>query len=52
MELLEFSDIEDAIQTQCAMDVNADYILTRNEKDFRASNIEVVNYNTLNKILG
>ena len=51
MELMEFSDIEDAIQTQCAIDVNTDYILTRNEKDFNASKIKVIDYDAFNKLL-
>lgn len=51
MELMEFADIEDAIQTQCAIDVSADYILTRNEKDFKASKIDIIGYDALDKIL-
>jgi hypothetical protein len=34
-----FDDLEDCLQTQCAKDVNADYIITRNIDDFTESSI-------------
>lgn len=37
----EFTDFEDAMQYFSALSVNADYIITRNKKDFTASKIPV-----------
>lgn len=37
-----FSDFEDCLQTQCALNLRADYIVTRNVKDFVASEIPAV----------
>ncbi len=39
---LEYSDFEDALQTQCAKKVKANYIVTRNKKDFKDQSIKVV----------
>lgn len=39
---LDFADYEDALQTATAMSFNADYIITRNKKDFKKSPIKVV----------
>lgn len=39
---LDFNDFEDALQTATAIDINADYIITRNKKDFKKSPIKVV----------
>lgn len=39
---LSFSDYEDAIQSLCATRVNADYIVTRNEKDFTNSPVPAI----------
>ncbi|MDE6030874.1 MAG: PIN domain-containing protein, partial [Oscillospiraceae bacterium] len=36
---LEFEDMEDCLQYECAECVNADYIVTRNVKDFALSGI-------------
>lgn len=38
----DFSDFEDCLQMQCALSLRADYIVTRNVKDFVASEIPVV----------
>jgi predicted nucleic acid-binding protein len=38
----EYSDFEDALQTQCAKKIKADYIVTRNEKDFKDKSIKVI----------
>ena len=38
----DFSDFEDAIQYYCALQFGMDYIITRNEKDFRRSKIPVL----------
>ena len=37
-----FSDFEDCLQMQCALSLHADYIVTRNVKDFAASEIPAV----------
>ena len=37
-----FSDFEDCLQTQCALNVRANYIVTRNVKDFIASEIPAI----------
>ena len=34
---LDFSDFEDALQSVCAQRIHADYIVTRNRKDFAMS---------------
>nr|WP_236646362.1 hypothetical protein [Gemmatirosa kalamazoonensis] len=34
-------DLEDAVQAVCAIRVEADYIVTRNAKDFRGSRLTV-----------
>ncbi len=39
---LEFDDYEDALQSGCAARIKADYIVTRNVKDFTDSEIPVV----------
>ena len=39
---LSFDDYEDAIQSVCASRVQADYIVTRNEKDFAHSAVPAV----------
>ena len=41
LENKEFMDLEDALQYQCALEENADFIITRNKKDFLASKIAV-----------
>ena len=37
-----FKDFEDALQYQCASKTKLDYIVTRNEKDFKLSKIPVI----------
>lgn len=37
-----FSDFEDCLQDECAFQIEADYIVTRNKKDFENSKIPVV----------
>lgn len=39
---VEFDDIEDSMQNQAAVSAELDYIVTRNEKDFKNSTIPVV----------
>lgn len=38
----DFSDFEDCLQDECAKQVNADYIVTRNMNDFSASDVPAV----------
>ena len=35
----DFKDFEDCLQTECAVECNADYIITRNIKDFALSSV-------------
>jgi hypothetical protein len=37
-----FDDMEDCLQTECAKSVNADYVITRNIKDFPVSSIPAI----------
>lgn len=46
-----FSDFEDCLQMQCALSLRADYIVTRNVKDFTASEIPAVTPEDFLKIL-
>jgi predicted nucleic acid-binding protein len=39
---LVYTDFEDAIQTQCAKKIKADFIITRNEKDFKDKSIQAI----------
>ena len=41
LENKEFTDLEDGLQYQCAVEENVDFIITRNKKDFLASKIPV-----------
>lgn len=47
----DFSDFEDCLQMQCALSLHADYIVTRNVKDFAASEIPAVTPEEFLKIL-
>ena len=38
----EFSDFEDCLQEECAVEVLADYIVTRNPNDYKISRIKVI----------
>ncbi len=38
----DFSDFEDGLQEECAVAISADYIVTRNAKDFTLSRIPVI----------
>lgn len=38
----DFSDFEDCLQDECAKQIHADYIVTRNTTDFSVSNIPVI----------
>jgi len=39
---LDFSDYEDAVQSVCASRIHADYIVTRNRKDFQNSVVPAI----------
>jgi len=47
----DFKDMEDCLQAECAMVINADYIVTRNIKDYAHSVIPVVLPKELLKII-
>ncbi|MCI8943764.1 PIN domain-containing protein [Oscillospiraceae bacterium 50-16] len=38
----EFSDFEDCLQDECAQEVSADYIVTRNVDDFNHSRVQAI----------
>ncbi len=38
----DFKDLEDCIQDECAISINADYIVTRNVKDFSSSRVKAI----------
>jgi hypothetical protein len=38
----DFDDIEDCLQAECALSVHADYIVTRNTKDYIHSKIPAI----------
>lgn len=42
LERSNFPDFEDCLQDECAIDIHADYIITRNKDDFAASRIKAV----------
>lgn len=42
LENHDFSDMEDCLQSKCAEEFSADYIITRNIKDFQYSTIPAV----------
>ena len=46
-----FKDFEDCVQAECAFRVGADYIVTRNIKDFEQSRIKAVTPEVLIEIL-
>ena len=38
----DFTDVEDCLQSECAKEFSADYIVTRNVKDFQNSEIPAI----------
>lgn len=46
----EFNDFEDCLQDQCAIECKADYIITRNIKDFKNSNIKALTPEEFNNL--
>ena len=51
IENADFKDFEDCLQDECAVHVNADYIVTCNPKDFREARTTVVTPDVFLKIL-
>ena len=46
-----FSDFEDAVQASCAARITAEYIVTRNAKDYRLSAVKAITPSDLLQIL-
>ncbi|MCQ2240303.1 PIN domain-containing protein [Treponema sp.] len=42
LEKSNFKDFEDSLQDECAYAINADYIITRNTKDFEGSMVKAL----------
>jgi len=42
LDAINFKDIEDGLQMQCAEENNLDYIITRDIKDFQNSKVKVI----------
>lgn len=42
IEYNEFSDFEDCLQYECAKEIEADYIITRNVRDFQYSKVKAI----------
>ncbi len=42
IQMSEFKDFEDCLQDRCAKSVRAEYIVTRNPEDFRASEVPAI----------
>lgn len=42
LQRTDFSDFEDSLQDECAAELNADYIITRNVKDFKTSRVKAI----------
>ena len=47
----DFSDFEDCLQEECAVEVMADYIVTRNPGDYKTSRIKVIEPGEFVKLL-
>lgn len=48
----DFPDFEDCLQVQCAKEIKADYIVTRNVNDFVHSEISVITPEEFNRRMG
>ena len=46
---IDCTDYEDALQTQCAKKIKADYIITRNVKDFKDKSVAAISPDTFLK---
>lgn len=47
----DFSDFEDCLQEECAVEVMADYIVTRNPANYKKSRVQVIEPNEFIKLL-
>lgn len=47
----EFSDFEDCLQDECAEEISADFIVTRNVGDFKHAHIKAITPEELLKIV-
>ncbi len=52
IERSDFSDFEDCLQDECAKEVSADYIVTRNTEDFQKAEVKAVTPHDLLEMLG
>ena len=48
----DFKDYEDCVQSECALRINADYIVTRNVRDFTNSMVKAVTPEDFISIIG
>lgn len=51
LQTKEFSDFEDCLQDECAIAIGADYIVTRNLKDFKNSTVAAISSREFLEIL-
>ena len=51
LENEDFYDVEDCLQTECAINCGADYIVTRNVKDFQNSSVPAILPNDFLKLI-
>lgn len=42
IENVQFKDFEDCLQDECAKEISADFIVTRNIEDFRSSKVKAI----------
>lgn len=47
----EFTDFEDCLQEECAVEVKADYIVTGNPADYKKSRVQIIEPKELVKII-
>lgn len=47
----EFIDFEDCLQEECAVEIKADYIVTRNPADYKKSRVQVIQPDELVKVI-
>ena len=52
LENQDFRDMEDCLQTECAAEYSADYIVTRNTKDFEQSRVPAIEPGKLLEMIG
>lgn len=52
IERMEFTDFEDCLQDECAKEISADFIITRNLDDFQNSQIKAITPQNFLEIIG